>query len=843
MPAPPTGTLSVTCPACKTKLAVPAAAAGKAVRCRQCGGTVRVPVAAPAAKSAPRAAAARAAAPAPPAKTAASPSPRAKGPARPAAPARTRPGRKAFDPEAAARQKAQMRKMMMIAIPAVVLIALGIGGWILWQNAQADRAAVARKEKQKAHEETLVNANADLGAGDYDKAIAKYSELIDDPDGFKRGPAIAQRGQAYLRQKKFAEAVADFKKATGEFKGQIEKSLWSAHYGLARACVATRDLQAAHAAVREAVGIPGSNELVRGVAEALGSILQYNASAMEHATKHASDLPKAKGDPALTVNDFDGAFVVALGWDRAVAPVKFEFKQKPIDEEFPPPGWPAALVAIPGDSLWGSLVEALPKAAEAKIRTLALAVKGEDGKPACVKCGLVDTLLPSASGTFAFRLESVAGKIRFTPFLGEKPGPSEDISGLGSKARGASKICMNVSGFVPMQAVVDAVHACRADGKGEVVIALSDTLKAEGAILLGLSWLARHQHADGGWKPGRYPERCEETKCSGTSSGDGNRPKDDYDFGETGLALMAFLGGGYAPSVDAPAGSFEQAVQKGLKWLADHQGASGALCDEAGGAYKAVLSHALATCALAQAVRLQPSGPWKGPLEKAVAYLVDTQTPGKGWGYKRQDTDPDISVTGWAIQALRMAEVAGCTVPSSAYSGAMEFLKSVTEETLYEVYYRPAPNTRPKYKNPGNHTVWPAVTAQGMLIRMFAEGFTSEHILKGQGHIVLDKFPQAEKNAMMDFYYWYVGTAAIRAFQGPGSGRGEDGWKEWSRAVMGVVPSKQRPSKDKCAEGSWNPDDRWGAAGGRIYSTAMNIMVLEIVAGLDQILPGLPRGR
>lgn len=844
MPTPATGTLSVSCPGCKTKLTVPAAAAGKAVRCRQCGGTVRVPASAPAAPAArpgakPAAAPVRKA-PAPAAVEPAAPPVRGRA-GKIGAPAKSRPGRKAFDPEAAARRKEKARKLMMVAIPAVVLIGLGIGGFLFWQSAAKERAAKTMADKKKAQEEALVNANAELGSGDLEKAIKAYNELISDPDGFEKGRAIAQRGQAYLKMKKFPEAVADFKTATGQYKSEIGGSLWNAHFGQARACVATRDLEGAQAAVKEAVGVPGSNEKVRGVAEALGSVLQYNAAAMEHALKHSADLPKGQKDSPLTINEFDGAFIVATSWERAVTPVKFEFKQQSLDEEFSPADWPAALVALPASALWGSLVEAIPKAVEAKIKTLAFAVQGADGKPAFVKCGLAGATPEAATGTFVLRLEAVAGAVRFTPITGGKPGASEDIAALSSRARGASKIFMSVSGFVPMQGVVDALRVCR-EGKGEVSIVVSETIKAEGAILLGLSWLARHQHPDGGWKAGRFPERCEDTKCTGVSSGKDNRAKDDYDFGETGLALMAFLGGGYAPAANAPAGSFQQAVQKGLKWLVDHQGPTGGLCDEAGEAKKAIVSHALATCALAQAARLQPNGPWKEPLQKAVDFLVDAQTPGKGWGYEKKDVAPDTSVTGWAVQALRMAEVAGSTVPGTAWSGALAYLKECTEETLYEVYYRPG-RPRPQYENKGNHTIWPAMTAQGMLIRMFAEGFTAEHILKGQSHLVLDKLPQGEKSSTMDFYYWYVGTAAIRAFGGPGSGRDDDGWRGWSAAVVSVVPAKQRTSKDKCAEGSWDTLDRWGAAGGRIYSTAMNTMVLEMVAGLDQIMPGLARGK
>jgi hypothetical protein len=39
----------------------------------------------------------------------------------------------------------------------------------------------------------------------------------------------------------------------------------------------------------------------------------------------------------------------------------------------------------------------------------------------------------------------------------------------------------------------------------------------------------------------------------------------------------------------------------------------------------------------------------------------------------------------------------------------------------------------------------------------------------------------------------------------------------------------QRKYADGCGCGSWDPVDRWGAEGGRVYATAMNALTLGVI--------------
>jgi hypothetical protein len=70
-----------------------------------------------------------------------------------------------------------------------------------------------------------------------------------------------------------------------------------------------------------------------------------------------------------------------------------------------------------------------------------------------------------------------------------------------------------------------------------------------------------------------------------------------------------------------------------------------------------------------------------------------------------------------------------------------------------------------------------------------------------------------------NFYYWYYGTLAMFQRQG-------DDWKRWNAALQQELLARQR--WDGSAAGSYDPDDLWGGYGGRVYSTALATLSLEV---------------
>jgi hypothetical protein len=70
-----------------------------------------------------------------------------------------------------------------------------------------------------------------------------------------------------------------------------------------------------------------------------------------------------------------------------------------------------------------------------------------------------------------------------------------------------------------------------------------------------------------------------------------------------------------------------------------------------------------------------------------------------------------------------------------------------------------------------------------------------------------------------NFYYWYYGTLALFPQQGPA-------WQRWNAALQRELLSRQRA--DGWTAGSWDPTDLWGGYGGRVYSTALAALCLEV---------------
>jgi hypothetical protein len=55
---------------------------------------------------------------------------------------------------------------------------------------------------------------------------------------------------------------------------------------------------------------------------------------------------------------------------------------------------------------------------------------------------------------------------------------------------------------------------------------------------------------------------------------------------------------------------------------------------------------------------------------------------------------------------------------------------------------------------------------------------------------------------------------------------GGEPWNRWNTAMRDVLVRIQRRGGELA--GSWDPDGPWGSVGGRVYSTALSLMCLEV---------------
>ncbi len=345
---------------------------------------------------------------------------------------------------------------------------------------------------------------------------------------------------------------------------------------------------------------------------------------------------------------------------------------------------------------------------------------------------------------------------------------------------------------------------------------------SEAAVRAGLAWLVAHQGPDGAWSGARFSAQCGElgsSPCSGPGSS-------AHDVGLTGLALLALLGDGHSTNT----GRHMESVKRGVVWLLGEQDHSGRIGPDSSHAF--VYDHAIATLAVCEAYFFSRTPLLKRAAENAVGYIQRIRNPYGAWRYDAPGLgDNDTSVTGWMIFALASAKEAGLRVDSAALEGGLAWIDEVTDPASGHVGY----NRRGKLssRTPGNASFpaekGEALTAVGILSRIFL-GQTPEDTpaIERGAELLRDALPAWEPDAFAcDMYYWYYGTYAMYQLGGAH-------WKAWSRAMKPAIVATQRTDGD--ARGSWDPVGPWGSVGGRVYSTALMTLSLEVYYRYARVL-------
>ena len=350
------------------------------------------------------------------------------------------------------------------------------------------------------------------------------------------------------------------------------------------------------------------------------------------------------------------------------------------------------------------------------------------------------------------------------------------------------------------------------------------------AVEWGLDWLKRHQDPEGFWDCDGFDAQCAAgDHCDGKGMA-------LNDVGVTGLALLAFLGSGNTPT-DGP---YREVVRKGVRYLCQMQyPEDGCLTAKEDEHY--MYNHAIGTLALTEAYGLSGMPVLKKHAKKAIEYIHKTKNPGKAWRYNDGAIDPieqnDISVTGWMIMCLASAKDFGLPFDKHDIEDALAYIDEMTDTATGRTGYK----ERGSYssREPGDELIWPfdkveAMTGVGMFCRFlcgYILGNADDQmpmIDKG-AKLLLAKPPTWDEGAgTIDYYYWYYGSYAL--FQ-----KGGQDWKAWKDHMIKAVVEHQRT--EGCAKGSWDPRcDPWGDNGGRVYSTALCTLCLEVFYRYDKIL-------
>jgi len=356
-------------------------------------------------------------------------------------------------------------------------------------------------------------------------------------------------------------------------------------------------------------------------------------------------------------------------------------------------------------------------------------------------------------------------------------------------------------------------------------------VRAENPVDRGLAWLAAHQDvkADGRWDADDFMKHDPaDDKTDGKGA-----PL--FDVGVTGLALLAFLGSAYTDRGDAATNPYRENVRMGLRFLLTSQDAQG--CFGPRTAQQWMYNHAIATLAVCEAYALTSNPRYKKPAADGIAFLLAAQNPGGGWRYGIQPGESDTSVTAWCVAALKSGKGAGLEVPDRAFADALAWVDRMTDKDFGRGgYIRPGgapfrPDALAKAFPEGRTE---AMTAAGILTRILCgqDPRRTDAIEKGADLCVAKPPVWNPDSGTIDMYYWYFGTMAL--FQVGGGP-----WRKWNAAMKKAIVAQQHARGSGARSGSWDPIGVWARdSGGRVYSTALMALSLEVYYRYDRVIGG-----
>ena len=340
----------------------------------------------------------------------------------------------------------------------------------------------------------------------------------------------------------------------------------------------------------------------------------------------------------------------------------------------------------------------------------------------------------------------------------------------------------------------------------------------ETEVTPALVWLAKHQLSDGHWSLQHYGDLCKDKSCTG--------PGDvSADVGATAMGLLPFLAAG---QTHISRGKYKEHIAKGIDWLIKNQQPDGNLAKDAAQTMNSHLrpapiwvtnmkgvtlglpmmySHGLATIALCEAYGLSGDRRVGMAAQGGVNFILNAQnTADGGWRDNPKDA-ADTSVVGWQVMALKSAHMAGLNVGGSVFSGASKWLDSVAVHDGTEYAYQPG--------NGSSNTM----TAVGLLCRQYLGAKRDNPMLVGGMAYLLNHLPDED---FSNIYYWYYATQVMHNMSGYE-------WDTWNRKMRDLLVHTQVCNVDQCANGSWAPEkDAWGKHGGRIMTTSLSCLTLEI---------------
>ena len=251
-------------------------------------------------------------------------------------------------------------------------------------------------------------------------------------------------------------------------------------------------------------------------------------------------------------------------------------------------------------------------------------------------------------------------------------------------------------------------------------------------------------------------------------------------------------------------GQYRENVQKGLEFILRNQTTDGNLSGNAR-LFARMYCHSMSLLAISEALAITGDQRLLSAVQSGVDYTIRAQNRNDGsWRYQPGDAG-DMSQFGWNVLALHSAKIGGAKVPNGTFDRMREFLRRCTS----------GPGKGLAGYRPGEGATT-TMTAEALVCRYFLESNVSGVTKKTATDKILRELPSL---GQVNLYYWYYGTLATYHSGGAA-------WEQWNERMKETLVSSQVTDGD--AAGSWEPNGLWGGYGGRVYSTALSALCLEV---------------
>ncbi len=341
--------------------------------------------------------------------------------------------------------------------------------------------------------------------------------------------------------------------------------------------------------------------------------------------------------------------------------------------------------------------------------------------------------------------------------------------------------------------------------------------RVDSAVDRALNWLAARQQKNGG-----FPtlER--------------GQP------GVTSLCIMAFLSHGHRPG----GGQFGKRLEHATDFVLHCQKQSGLIAATAedtpqvtrqGGSglgTNTAYNHAISSLLLSEVYGMgQPpeADRMKAAIKKALAASLamqrwpkDKEADKGGWRYldDRDESDSDLSVTGWELMFLRSARNAGFDVPKEAIDDAVAYVRRCySKEYGTFQYWIDRGDGRSR-----------GMAGAGILALAHAGYHGSTEAQNAGAWILKQKFEpynttvKFNSDRILDHYHFAVFSCSQGMYQ-----LGGRNWEKFFPRIVPILLANQQP------DGSWPADSqKWDAPYGSAYTTALVVMTLGTP---NQVIP------